>query len=52
MLLQQSSRPQAAQKLPKYLDLMDRLSRKVAFYRLRCNMDPEAAQIAFEAMSP
>ena len=52
MLLQQSSRPQAARKLPKYLDLMDRLSQRVAFYSLRCNMDPEAAQIAFEAMSP
>lgn len=51
MLLQQSSRPQDPRKLPKYLDLMDRLSQRVAFYRLRCNMDPEAAQIAFDAMS-
>ena len=51
MLLQQSSRPQDPRKLPKYLDLMDRLSQKVEFYRLRCNMDPEAAKIAFDAMS-
>ena len=51
MLLQQSSRPLDPGKLPKYLDLMDLLSQKVEFYRLRCNMDPEAAKTAFEAMS-
>jgi hypothetical protein len=51
MLLQQSSRPMDPRKMPKYLDLMDALSQKVAFYRLRCNMDPEAARIAYEAMS-
>jgi len=51
MLLQQSSRPMDAKKLPKYLDLVDALSKKVEFYRLQCNMDPEAAKIAFEVMS-
>ena len=50
MILQQSSRPQDAKKLPKYLDLMDSLSQRVEFYRLRCNMSPEAARIAFDAM--
>lgn len=51
MLLQQSSRPMDAKKLPKYLDLVDALSKQVEFYRLSCNMDPEAAKIAFEVMS-
>ena len=51
MLLQQSSRPMDAKKLPKYLDLVDALSKQVEFYRLQCNMDPEAAKIAFEVMS-
>ena len=51
MLLQQSSRPMDWRKFPKYLDLMDALSKRVEFYRLRCNMDPEAARIAYEAMS-
>ena len=51
MLLQQSARPMDPQRIPKYLDLVDALSKKVEFYRLSCNMDPEAARIAFEAMS-
>ena len=51
MLLQQSSRPMDSKKMPKYLDLIDALSQKVEFYRLQCNMEPEAAKIAFETMS-
>ena len=51
MLLQQSSRPMDPRKLPKYLELIDWLSQKVEFYRLQCNMDPEAARIAFNTMS-
>ena len=51
MLLQQSQRPQDRRKLPKYLELVDRLSSQVRFYRMHCNMDPEAAQVAWEAMS-
>ena len=38
-------------KLGLYLDLVDQLSQKVAFYRLRCNMELEAAKVAFGAMS-
>jgi len=51
MLLQQSARPMDKGQLHKYLELVDELSKKVAFYRLQCNMDPEAAKIAYEAMS-
>lgn len=51
MLLQQSNRPQQPALLPKYLELLEHLTDKIAFYRLKCNMDPEAARIAYQAMS-
>lgn len=51
MLLQQSNRPMNRQLMPKYMELLDKLSGSVNFYRLACNMDPEAAQISYEAMS-
>lgn len=51
MLLQQSNRPMQPSLMPKYLELIDRLAAKVAFFRLECNMEPEAAIVAYEAMS-
>ena len=51
MLMQQSQRPQDRRKLPLYLDLVDKLSSRVSFYRMACNMDPSAAVIAYETMS-
>lgn len=50
MLLQQSHRPADRGLFPKYMDLIDRLAGGVGFYRLRCNMDPGAALVAFEGM--
>ena len=50
-LLQQSSRPMDGNLLPHYMELLDRLCRHTAFYRLRCNMELEAAKVSFEAMS-
>ena len=50
-LLQQSSRPEDGRRLPAYMELLDRLSGLVPFYRLRCNMEPEAATVSYEAMS-
>lgn len=50
MLMQQSSRPMNRQKMPLYLDMIEKLTEGVAFYRLQCNMDPEAAQVAWSAM--
>ena len=52
MLMQQSQRPQDRRKLPLYMDLIDRLSSRVSFYRMRCNMDPQAARMSYEAMCP
>ena len=47
MLMQQSHRPA---NLAKYLELMDRITGQVRFYRLCCNMDPQAAHVAYEGM--
>lgn len=51
MLIQQSSRPRDSALMSKYLELIDGVARGVSFYRLSCNMELEAAQISFEAMS-
>ena len=51
MLLQQSSRPQNGAKLPKYLELIDKIAASVTFYRMQCNMELEAAKMAYETMS-
>jgi hypothetical protein len=51
MLLQQSSRPLNAGNMPKYLELVDKISASVAFYRMQCNMELEAAEVAYGAMS-
>ena len=37
--------------MPAYMDLLDGIAGRVAFYRLYCNMEPEAASVSFEAMS-
>ena len=50
MLIQQSSRPMNPRRMGKYLDLVDCLSARVSFYRLACNMSPQAAEVAYNAM--
>lgn len=50
LLLQQCHRPRDPRSLAKVLSLLDRMTKNVKFYRLRCNLDPEAARIAFEGM--
>lgn len=51
MLLQQSYRPANPNALHKTLSLLDHLGQQVPLYRLRCNMEPEAAQIAYSGMN-
>ncbi len=51
MLLQQSNRPKQPQLMLKYMELLEGIAGKTAFYRLKCNMDPEAAQVSYRAMS-
>jgi hypothetical protein len=50
MLLQQSYRPSNPLGLSQLLGIIDMLTQKVSFYRLKCNMDPEAALVAYEGM--
>lgn len=50
MLLQQVYRPADAEAMKKTLVLIDRLAAVTPLYRLGCNMDPEAAQVAYRAM--
>lgn len=48
MLMQQSHRPG---DLGKYMELLDAMSGSLAFYRMQCNMDPQAAHVAYEGMN-
>lgn len=49
-LLQQVYRPADPEAMTRTLKLLDRLSGQVKLYRLGCNMDPEAAELAYDAM--
>lgn len=51
MLLQQSYRPSGVPAMGKYMELVDKLAKGVSFYLLQCNMDPQAAQVSYEAMA-
>lgn len=50
ILYQQTYRPKEREMLLKVLDLIIRLSNRVALYRLGCNMDPEAAEVSYKGM--
>ena len=49
-LLQQAYRPQAREALVKTLTLLDRTAGTVPLYRMSCNMEPEAARLAYNTM--
>ena len=51
MLMQQSNRPMDQRKMPHYLELLDALSERTKFYRLRCNTNPDAAEVSYRTMS-
>ena len=50
MLIQQTHRSKNPQKLGHTLQLIDDFAAKVKLYRLGCNMDMEAADVAYNAM--
>ena len=50
MLLQQVYRPADMLKMAKTLELVDRLADNVKLYKLGCNMEISAAQVAYEGM--
>ena len=50
MLIQQSSRPAEPARMPRYMELIDGLAKGTSFYRLTCNMNPQAAQVSYHGM--
>ena len=50
-LLEQTIRPRNAVKMVKLLELVDKLFAEVPVWKMKCNMDPEAARISYGAMS-
>jgi len=51
MLIQQAYRPNNVIALQKTMALVDKLADNVRLYRLGCNMDIEAAKVAYEGMN-
>ena len=50
ILLQQTYRPDSREAMLQTLTLLDRLLKTATFYRLFCNMEPEAARLSYETM--
>lgn len=50
-VLMQVNRPRDPAFRIKLLELLDKLFRDVPVWKLRCNMDPDAARVSYEAMS-
>lgn len=51
MLLQQSYRSPNPARMLKLMELMNRLTQQLEFYRLTCNMEPEAALTAWNGLA-
>ncbi len=50
LLMQQVNRMSEPVKLLKTMDTLEQILKLVPIYRLKCNMDPEAAKISYEGM--
>lgn len=50
MLLQQTFRPKDAMGLMRTMQLLNTLGTNLGLYRLHCNMNPEAAKVAYKGM--
>ena len=50
-VLSQTNRPQTPDRTAKLLSHIDCLIEKVPFWKLRCNMEPEAAILSYQVMS-
>ena len=49
-MIQQCFRPAAKQDLERTLGLISELGKRIPLYRLKCNMEPEAARVAYEGI--
>ena len=47
----QTNRPKPAADRIKLLELLDDLITRIPIWKLKCNMDPDAARVSYEAMS-
>lgn len=50
MLIQQSYRPDDPVAVMKLLSLLDKMTKRTGLYALGCNMEPEAAMVAYDGM--
>ena len=50
-IMRQSNKPSDMECRIKLLELLDKLITQVPVWKLKCNMDPEAAIVSYEAMS-
>ena len=50
-IMKQVNRPKAAEYRIKLLELLDKLITQVPVWLLKCNMDPQAAEVSYAAMS-
>lgn len=50
MLLQQIYRPHDPLKMKKTLELLDRITDNIVLYKMGCNMDIQAAEVAYNTM--
>ena len=50
MLQKQAYQPMDAEKEAQFLERIHRLSGLVTLWKLSCNKDPQAAQVAFDGM--
>lgn len=51
VIVQQTYRPMDVTALARTMELIDKFTQKVELYRLHCNMDIEAARVAYEGMN-
>ncbi|MBR4910505.1 MAG: hypothetical protein IKZ47_04200 [Clostridia bacterium] len=51
LLIGQAYRPATEKELSKTMSLIKKLGESTAFYLLKCNLDPNAAKVAFEGMN-
>ena len=51
VLIQQSYRPKEKTELEKTLSLLGHFGKKIPMYQLYCNMDPEAAFVAYNVLN-
>ena len=51
-LFKQTARPKDPKLAQLVLENLDKIMRRVPIWKLKCNMDPEAAMVSYEAMRP